>query len=170
MLVDQRQGLSRHMCTVTVLPEAALSTARLRDSELRLRVSCNRDELLVRAAARPPTTLRVGNSRAVMPIDPESGGTWIGANDAGLVCVLLNVSGAASVPAAALSRGTIIPPLLGCRGLDAVLMEARRLSPERYRPFRLLVVDRREFMECWTANGRLELRREPLREPIMRSS
>jgi hypothetical protein len=105
-----------------------------------------------------------------MPIDPEGGGTWIGANDAGLVCVLLNASGTASVPAAALSRGTIIPPLLGCRGLEAVLMEARRLSPERYRPFRLLVADRREFMECWTANGRLELRREPLREAIMRSS
>jgi hypothetical protein len=69
-----------------------------------------------------------------------------------------------------LSRGTIIPPLLGCRDLDAMLAEAKRLSPEWYRPFRLLVVDRHEFMECWPANGRLELRREPLREAIMRSS
>ena len=144
------------MCTVTVLPEAALSAARLGHAECQLRVACNRDELLARAAARPPTTFRVGNAWAVMPIDPEGGGTWIGANDAGLVCVLLNASGAVLVPAAALSRGTIIPPLLGCRDLDAVLTEAGRLSPERFRPFRLLVADRREFMECWPTNGRGE--------------
>jgi len=159
------------MCTVTVLPEAVLAAARLGSSDrLRLRVACNRDELLTRAAARPPAMFGVGNAWAVMPIDPDSGGTWIGANDAGLVCVLLNASGAVPVPAAALSRGTIIPPLLGCRDLDAVLTEAKRLSIERYRPFRLLVIYRRELMECWPANERLELRREPLREAIMRSS
>ena len=75
------------MCTVTALPAALLASA---SDSLLLRVVCNRDEHLTRAPALPPTVWAAGARRALMPIDPSSGGTWIAANDAGLVFAVLN--------------------------------------------------------------------------------
>ena len=75
------------MCTVTVLPQALLSSDAS-DDQLLLRVVCNRDELTTRTPALPPTLWTAGPRRVLMPIDPHSGGTWIAANDAGLVFVL----------------------------------------------------------------------------------
>jgi len=159
------------MCTVTILPGAVLDAARVQTSDrLRLRLACNRDELVSRAPALPPTTGKSGNRVTVMPVDPESGGTWIGANDSGLVCALLNVYDESPKRAAPLSRGTIIPPLLGCDDIEAALAHARQVPAERYRPFRLLIVDGQELAECWSMNGRLEHRRERLTGPVMRTS
>ena len=62
------------MCTVTAVPRARLA-ADLSPDRLLLRVACNRDELLTRQPALPPTLWVAGPRRAVMPIDPESGGT-----------------------------------------------------------------------------------------------
>jgi uncharacterized protein with NRDE domain len=107
---------------------------------------------------------------AIMPVDQESGGTWIGANDAGLVCTLLNVYDGSPAPAAQLSRGAIIPSLLACGDLDSALAHAHSLPVERYRPFRLLVVNGHEMLECWQSSGLLEHRHEVLHEAIMRTS
>jgi len=159
------------VCTVTILPETVLAaTAAGAARRLRLRVASNRDELLTRAAALPPSTFRIGTRRAVMPRDPDSGGTWIGANDAGIVCALLNVYDGAPAATADLSRGTIIPPLLGCDGLDSALARARTLPIDRYRPFRLLIVEPGRLIECWPDDGGLGFRVENLREAAMRTS
>jgi len=159
------------MCTVTILPDVILSAAPSGGNDrLHLRVGFNRDELVTRAPALPPATWTVGTRRAVMPIDPDSGGTWIGANDAGLVCALLNVNDGTPASTAPLSRGSIIPSLLGCDDGVAAFARARALPPERYHPFRLLIVDGHELIECWTEGGRLEHRDEPLRVAVMRTS
>ena len=118
------------MCTVTILPESLVSAVKA-DAEdpLRWRLVCNRDELTTRPAALPPAITRAGSRLAIMPVDPESGGTWIGVNDAGLVCSLLNVYNGSTATRARVSRGTIIPPLLRYADVDSALMWASQLEP-----------------------------------------
>jgi len=98
------------MCTVTIRrgPEDLL-------------VTMNRDERWTRDAERPPTLHPAGPGRPawMAPPDGERCGTWIGANDAGVVACLLNgyapgdldLFARPDVP----SRGEIIPALLGYR-------------------------------------------------------
>jgi len=122
------------MCTVTVVPDG--------DG---FRMICNRDERRDRPAALPPTVHRVGDRTVVYPVDAQSGGTWVGLNDCGLVATLLNRTpdlGARPPAAFARSRGLIVPTLLGCASLDAALTEAQRLEPSEFDLFRLLLVER----------------------------
>lgn len=159
------------MCTVTVLPKAMLSPSRSGDDGLvRLRVACNRDELIARAPALPPVTRQIDDRLAVFPIDPDSGGTWIGANDAGLVCALLNVNAGSRQTVGRCSRGTVIPPLLGCDCVNTALERVLELPADDYSPFRLLVIDRQELVECWNQDRAIHYRQQSLREALMRTS
>ncbi len=160
------------MCTVTVLPRSLLASDA---SDQLLRVMCNRDELMTRAPALPPTLWAAGTRRALMPIDPHSGGTWIAANDAGLVFVLLNTYDRASAPAGArararVSRGAIIPTLVGCATVSRALAQAQRIRADRFAPFRLLIIDRDEIADCWPDRDRIRHRRRDLRSAILRTS
>ena len=103
------------MCTLTVVPVNSGGPER------GVRIVCNRDESRLRPTALPPESRTFGNRRALMPIDPASGGTWIAASDAPLVLVLMNVYVAQADDAvyeilpqrpAPVSRGTIIPHAL----------------------------------------------------------
>lgn len=122
------------MCTMTVLP--------LPDN--RVRVAFNRDECRTRPAALPPVRRRIDRREAVLPIDPTSGGTWIGANDAGLILALLNGNPPQPVRGkAARSRGHIVPELLCCDSpADALDRFERLLRPADFAPFRLVVLGR----------------------------
>jgi hypothetical protein len=158
------------MCTVTALPRSMLASSASPD-EMLLRVVCNRDELLSRAPALPPAMWEAGGRRALMPIDPESGGTWIAVNDAGLVFVLLNASDGTPVGSrGVVSRGTIIPSLVGCATVLHALLMAERLQVDRFAPFRLLVLDRDQVVDCWPGDDRLHHRRGPLRNAMLRTS
>lgn len=157
------------MCTVTALPHSLLSTDDSTDSLL-LRVACNRDELLTRAPALPPTLWAAGARRVLMPIDPASGGTWIAANDAGLVFVVLNANHGTAAPAGAVSRGTIIPTLVGCATVSRAVDEAQRIRSGQFAPFRLLIIDRHEFVDCRPGRDGLRYRRSPLCCAILRTS
>ena len=92
------------MCTVTAIGHPGS-----------LRIVMNRDELRTRTAGRGPTLVRTGSHQAIMPIDPLSGGTWIGCNHAGVAAVLLNMAPGnrphAPQPGDR-SRGSIIPAIL----------------------------------------------------------
>lgn len=131
------------MCTVSVF--------RLPGDSLRL--ACNRDEQMTRAAAWPPVVRRLGQQRAAMPVDPVSNGTWVAANDAGVVMALLNHNPADAVPAppGAVSRGTIIPSLLSGEAIES-------LVPESYGPFRLLVLDKWSLEELLSDGRELRFR------------
>jgi hypothetical protein len=127
------------MCTVSVI----YTGERI---DRAVRVVCNRDELRTRAEALPPRVCTLGERRAVMPIDPVSGGTWIAASDARIVMALLNYNPRPArtigvTDAVPRSRGTIIPSLLQSSSMDEAVEAALHLRAREYEPFRLVILD-----------------------------
>lgn len=120
------------------------------------RIACNRDELRSRPLAHPSARHPHGEREAIYPLDPQSGGTWIAVNDAGLALVVLNVNPerklAASELATRRSRGTIIPSLLHHADLEDAATQAGRIDPNTYAPFRLLLIDGRTWAQ-FQSNG-----------------
>ena len=102
----------------------------------------NRDEQRTRAPGLPPVSGDRNNVRFFFPVDGKSGGTWIAANDRGLVAGLLNhyAADTGPTPPANASRGAIIPGLIDA----ATPAEAAdRLPPAeaaRQRPFLLILL------------------------------
>jgi hypothetical protein len=123
------------MCTVSAIA--------LRGGGFRL--ACNRDELNTRPAALAPVLRTFGEHRAVFPVDPVSGGTWIAVNDAGLALALLNHNPRRRLDALELahreSRGCVIPSLLHCSDVPEAIELARALDPARFPQFRLVMID-----------------------------
>lgn len=159
------------MCTVSLIPLAGDRCG----ATLGVRMACNRDESRLRPAALPPRIRGLGAQRAVMPIDPVSGGTWIGANDRGIVATLLNVYTRPHAETGRLvgrrSRGEIVPHLLAARTLDGVLESAQRLIPSEYPPFRLVAADASRWFEARSDGAELRLSNpQTLVEPRMFTS
>jgi uncharacterized protein with NRDE domain len=122
------------MCTVTIVPY---------DDGFRL--VCNRDERRDRAAATPPNVRRLEHRTAVFPVDPVSGGTWVGMNDTGLAAALLNRTIDSAAPTSSRpprSRGLIIPTLLDCGSVPEALDIGASVDPAHFDPFRLVLVQR----------------------------
>jgi hypothetical protein len=137
------------MCTVTVVPAREM-----------IRLACNRDELRSRPAALSARIQQSGLRRAILPVDPTSGGTWVAVSDAGLALTLLNVNssnGSAATPTAPLSRGKIIPALLHADTPLSAAFSALDLDPAQYAPFRLVLVNRREGVEVHSDGMRIRL-------------
>jgi hypothetical protein len=157
------------VCTVSVVPR-----------QTGFRLVCNRDERRTRPAAVPPSERRLGPVRAVWPIDPAGGGTWIGANDAGLVMAVLNRAPAAPPRFRKTciqrfqwrrrSRGTIIPRLLPVPSLAAALDRALDLNPAVFEPFELLMLQRWRFVLVTNVNRRIEVITAALVGPLMFTS
>jgi hypothetical protein len=123
------------MCTVSIVATAG-----------GFRCIFNRDERLTRSTAHPPVVRRLGERCAMFPIDPDGGGSWIGANDSGLVAMLLNRNDvrATSSQVRRLSRGTIVIGLLEHATLDSASAAVSRLAVELFEPFFIVLVqDRR---------------------------
>jgi hypothetical protein len=158
------------MCTVTALPRGLLRAPFRTCDPLLLRVACNRDERNTRLPALGPSVHAFGHRRVLMPIDPDSGGTWIAASDAGLVFALLNATAGPTAPLDGLSRGGIIPGLLAATTVSEALAMAFEARLERYRPFRLVVMDPYQLVECWCEEGRVRHRRACLQGAVMRTS
>lgn len=141
------------MCTLTV---------RRATPESDLLVTMNRDEAMVRAPEHPP---KLHESPAgptwVAPHDGERGGTWMGANDSGLIACLLNFY----LPDESLlpdregtkpSRGAIIPELLE-RGdtADAMAWLLGDFDPEPYPSFDLHLISTESIHRLiWVRDGR----------------
>lgn len=121
------------MCTVMALP--------LVDGGYIL--AGNRDELLRRARALPPTRHSRGARSWLAPLDPDGGGTWTSVNAAGLSLSLLNNYAAVMAePAAPISRGQLVHDLCDCADLREVEQRLADWKPRfaRVRPFVLLAV------------------------------
>src|SRR5262249_290569 len=130
---DSTEG--RLMCTVSVVPRG--------DG---FRVMSNRDERRDRAVALEPRVESIGARSVITPIDPEGGGSWIGVNHAGLAAAVLNRHhGPAGPRGAFTSRGAIVRRALGCDSVAAVLKLVETLDASRFRPFRLVLVQKREI-------------------------
>lgn len=158
------------MCTVTALPRAALTAPAWASDPLLLRLVCNRDERITRPIAFAPMLHSIDGQRVMMPSDPESGGTWIAVNECGMTFALLNANAPGPPASEGLSRGGLIPRLAGARSMSEALARLLDAGAERYRPFRLLILDAAQLIECWVEDGRVRYRRAYLQGAIMRTS
>lgn len=149
------------MCTLTVVPHGE-----------GFRAICNRDERETRPAADPPSRHASGSRLATYPTDPQSRGTWIGSNDAGLVLAILNRTRRVDAPVgrAIHSRGLIIPSLLAFDRLSDVLCAAALVDVTFFQPFQLLAVHQREAAVLTGDGRRLSQRALALTAPILLTS
>jgi hypothetical protein len=130
----------------------------------RLLLTMNRDEYRSRAAEHPPVIHKGadGSLGWIGPCDGQSGGTWIGANSAGVMACILNVYEAdeAAPPAAddRPSRGKIIPDLLAIgllERIDSWLL--KEFTAADYAPFRLLIANSdRRTVYTWRGHGQID--------------
>jgi hypothetical protein len=118
----------------------------------------------------------LGDRRAIFPVDPTGGGTWIGANDAGLVVGLLNrhsgLAGKTGRHGRPLhSRGSIVVNVLRHRSLEAALDATDDLDPANFGPFFLAIVHE-PFVALVTSDGRSLVRHAAaaLRRPLLLTS
>ena len=149
------------MCTVSAVPVPGGA-----------RLVCNRDEQRSRPAAVPPRWFSLAERHAVYPVDPISGGTWIAANDAGLVLILLNRSATSSRGRLAppRSRGTIVPALIGHDRLVAAFAAASELRPNHFDPFQLVGVHGTSVAVATSDGHRLMKTFMRLEQPLMWTS
>jgi uncharacterized protein with NRDE domain len=134
---------------------------------------CNRDERRTRPRAAAPLAYRAGNYDAVFPRDPVGGGTWIGANTAGLAVAILNRNDDACVrrpPWELGSRGRIPVALFECGSINEVLESAGSLRANGFAPFRLLAL-RDHRAAIVSSNGRtLEISESAFDTPLLLTS
>lgn len=121
------------MCTLTIVPTLGN----------RLRIAFNRDEQRSHPLGLAPEIRQFGGRAAILSTDPVSGGTWLAANDSGLVFALLKVGTAncETSPLPGRSRGEIILALVGADSLSAALATAEKFLDYRaFAPFQLVLV------------------------------
>lgn len=117
----------KRMCTVSFLPFGR-----------GFYLGMNRDELLARAEARPPTIVDFNRTKALYPSE-ETGGTWIGINEFAVCFALINWYAVPTRPASeGVSRGVIIPNLLRCRSMAEASERLARIPLHEIAPFRLI--------------------------------
>lgn len=145
------------MCTVTIIPTAAPGGFRL---------VTNRDERRTRPAAVPPSVRRFGGREALSPTDPQAGGTWVAATDAGLAFTVLNGNPHPMPPLPSkdflVSRGLIIPSIAGAANISGAVALTENLPLERMAPFRLVICDGRTIVEAWWGREELSLQRRAI--------
>lgn len=135
------------MCTVTIVPKHSADAG--------WRMACSRDELRSRDAARPPQSVAIQGIQALTPIDPSSGGTWVGVNQAGLAITLLNYNPPNPPTDRESSRGSVIPLLLGATSMEEVIASATTIQRERMMPFRLVACDGQRLIH-WRSTEPIE--------------
>jgi hypothetical protein len=83
--------------------------------------------------------------RAIYPLDPSGGGTWIAASSRGLVLCLLNLNESPAPllppPPMLRSRGLVIPDLIAGRDCADVGLALREMDLDAFAPFRLVAID-----------------------------
>lgn len=126
------------MCTVSIISLGSPGTRA--ESPSGFRIVVNRDEQRSRPPAHEPRWREAESTRALWPIDPKGGGTWVAASEHGLVLCLLNRSPEPGHPArpALESRGLIVPRLIAARDPAQALISLVDLDLDRYAPFRLV--------------------------------
>ena len=118
------------MCTVTWLPT--------RDGyELRM----NRDELRTRAIALPPAVYERNGVRYIAPRDVDGGGTWIVANETGVVICLLNGPLSPDGRTGTRSRGLLVEDLSDARSVAEVRTRLAGSALADYSAFTLLALE-----------------------------
>jgi len=141
-----------------------------RDKLTGLEVYFNRDELKSRPIAHPPEVRTIHGVSFVSPQDPSGGGTWMLANEYGiLVCLLNKWELDNPVPrrsGSRKSRGQLVWSMAEARNFSEV--EALLGNPSAYPAFTLAAFAGNEE-RFWEWNGG-KLERAPLQMPVTSSS
>ena len=116
------------MCTLSIIPVGQGYLAGM-----------NRDELLTRSPALPPTTLHRKGLDAVYPREP-SGGTWIACNRRGNLLALLNWNeiDLRALAGKSRTRGCVIPELIYEAEASSADLRLRQMDLCGVFPFRLI--------------------------------
>jgi hypothetical protein len=101
---------------------------------------CNRDERIDRPPAIPPRIDERGWVRFIAPVDPQSGGTWIGVNEFGVSVCLLNGKNARDGAPAIRSRGLIVRDLIWADSARECALWLNQLDLTRVAPFVVLLL------------------------------
>ncbi len=104
---------------------------------------CNRDEKRSRAPGAGPEIREREGVRFVAPVDRAAGGAWIGANEMGVAMCLLNGARPGRRSAEYVSRGLLIPELIGARSAAEAAERAMSLDLARFAPFTLAILEAR---------------------------
>ncbi len=132
----------------------------------------NRDERFSRPSARPPETETIEGTRVLAPKDPEGGGTWIAANEYGLVCCLMNNYSASftNEPEKQYrSRGLLVRSVSAFSDLHCLRAMLDGIDFREYRPFHLIVFPGVFSPLEWQWDG-AELREVVAPPPILTTS
>jgi hypothetical protein len=117
------------MCTVTFI-------ARKHGYALGM----NRDEKLSRVTANLPSMHILGGRRALFPSEPGAG-TWVGVNQAGIACALINwYAITRRISHAPLSRGKVVTNVLAAENFPEMETSLAKLPLDRVNPFRLIAI------------------------------
>ena len=129
------------MCTLVIL--------RRPNHPWPILVAANRDEMLARAweaparhwPDRPATT---GG------LDRKAGGSWLGLNDHGVICGVLNRTGALGPEKRKRTRGELVLEALEHADANVAVEALAGIDGRSYRPFNLLIADNRDAF--WIAH------------------
>ncbi|HEX5078934.1 MAG TPA: NRDE family protein [Geminicoccaceae bacterium] len=132
------------MCTVVLL--------RRPRAPWPLLLAANRDELRSRPW-RPPARHWPDRPEVVAGLDVQAGGSWLGVNDDGVVAAVLNRVGSLGPAIGKRSRGELVLEALDHADAATAASALTDLNPEAYRPFNLLVADRRDAFWLRHAGG-----------------
>ena len=141
-----------------------------RDKAAGLEVYFNRDELKTRPVADPPRLRRRNGSDFLSPRDPVGGGTWMLANEHGIIVCLLNrwdrAAQSAGPAGSRRSRGRLVLSMAGVTRLCEIEDFLRDLKSF---PAFILVGFSQERERCWEWDGSGLTERMPLM-PLTSSS
>ncbi|MDB4537226.1 NRDE family protein [Akkermansiaceae bacterium] len=138
-----------------------------RDRSGALEIYFNRDERKTRPIADPPALRELNGLRFLSPRDPKGGGTWMTANELGMVVCLLNkweLEGRATLSPK--SRGELVWQMAAISSLDEVEDHLENL--ESYPAFTLVVFSS-DGERRWDWDGK-ELTRSEAMIPVTSSS
>lgn len=141
-----------------------------------LEIMFNRDERRSRPAADAPSVESIDGTRVLSPRDPQGGGTWLAANEQGLIVCLLNNYGARSRSVSDdpnrtfQSRGQLVRQLATQRTTSEVGAQLRQKDLEAYPPFVLVVFSASGEPFQWLWDGQVLQENSRPEAPVTTSS
>lgn len=112
----------------------------------------NRDEQRSRSIARPPQHHDYEGISALMPVDPDGGGSWISVNEQGLSLCLLNFYQGRLPDGVLKSRGQLLKSLSTLGSQQDISAELATINLRQYAPFTLLA-----FARVASGTGSIEI-------------
>lgn len=123
------------MCTLVLL--------RRPDDDWPLIIAANRDEMAGRPW-RAPGRWWDDRPEVVAGLDELAGGSWLGMNRDGVVAAILNRMGTLGPEPGKRSRGELVLEALDHADAETAAEALAALEPAAYRPFNMVVADRRD--------------------------